>query len=105
MEYTKIVRSILSNRKLSIVNQINQIKLLINAGDYKNALKSNPLFNRTLNSTPYFKNINEIYLKDPFSFTKDFKKEFKWVSNVLENYLEEINSFLELKKLTSFIQV
>lgn len=97
MEYKKIVRSILSNRKLTIANQINQIKLHINAGEYKDALKSNPLFNRTLKSHPYFKSINDIYLKEPFSFTKDFKKEFKWVANILENYFEEINSFLELK--------
>lgn len=97
MEYKKIVRSILSNRKLTIANQINQIKLQINAGEYKNALKSHPLFNRVLESHPYFSSINDIYLKEPYSFTEDFKKEFKWVSNILENYFEEINSFLNLK--------
>jgi hypothetical protein len=97
MEYKKIVRSILSNRKLTVAKQINQIKLQVNAGEYKDALKSHPLFSRTLKSHPFFKNIDDIYLKEPFSFTKDFKKEFKWVSNILETYFEEINSFLELK--------
>lgn len=97
MEYKKLVRSILSNRKLTIANQINQIKLNINAGEYKEALKLHPLFNKTLKSQPYFKSITDIYLKEPFSFTKEFKKEFKWVSNNLESYYEDINSFFELK--------
>jgi hypothetical protein len=99
MEYKKLVRSILSNRKLTLANQINQIKLKINAGEYKDALNLHPLFNRTLKSHPFFKNITDIYLKEPFSFTKDFKKEFKWVSNILESYYDEINSFFELKNI------
>jgi hypothetical protein len=78
MEYKKLVRSIIGNRKLTIANQINQIKLNVNASEYKDALKLHPLFNKTLKSQPYFKNITEIYLKEPFSFTEEFKKEFKW---------------------------
>ncbi|MFY7732124.1 MAG: hypothetical protein ACOVSR_01490 [Bacteroidia bacterium] len=97
MEYKKLVRSILGNRKLTIADQINQIKLNVNAGEYKEALKLNPLFNKTLISQPFFNDITDIYLKEPFSFTKEFKKEFKWVLNILENYYCEINSFLELK--------
>lgn len=97
MEYKKIVRSILSNRKLSIANQINQIKLKVNAGEYKEGLKSHPLFFKVLHKNPFFKTLDEIYLKEPYSFTKDLKKEFKWLSNILENYFEEINSFLEHK--------
>lgn len=99
MEYKKLVRSILGNRKLTIANQINQIKLNINAGEYREALNLHPLFNKTLKSHPFFKNITDIYLKEPFSFTKDFKKEFKWVSNILESYYDEINSFFELKNI------
>lgn len=97
MEYKKIVRSILSNRNLTVANQINQIKLNINAGEYKDALKLHPLFNRTLISNPFFTSTADIHLKEPFSFTRDFKKEFKWITNILENYYEEINSFLALK--------
>lgn len=97
MEYKKLVRSIIGNRKLTIANQINLIKINVNAGEYKDALKLHPLFNKTLKSQPYFKKITDIYLKEPFSFTKEFKKEFKWVSNNLESYYDEINSFFELK--------
>lgn len=97
MEYKKIVRSILSNRRLTVANQINQIKLNINPGEYKDALKLHPFFNRILISKPFFTSTADIHLKEPFSFTKDFKKEFKWITNILESYYEEINLFLELK--------
>jgi hypothetical protein len=97
MEYKKIVRSVLANRKLSIANQINLIKLNVNVGEYKEALKMHPIFYKTLNKTPFFKTLDDIYLKEPYSYTKDFKKEFKWVSNILENYFEEINTFIEYK--------
>lgn len=97
MEYKKIVRSILSNRKLTVANQINQIKLLVSAGEFKEALKLHPLLLKTLNRTPYFKTLNDIYLKEPYSFTNDFKKEFKWVANILESHFEEIDEFLEFK--------
>lgn len=97
MDYKKTIRSILSNRKLTIANQINQIKIHVNAGEYKEALKSHPIFNKTLNKNPFFKSLNDIYLKEPYSFTENFKKEYRWITNNLENYFEEINSFLNLK--------
>lgn len=97
MEYKKIVRSILSNRKLTVVNQINQIKLNINPGEYNDALKLHPFFNKTLISHPFFTNTADIHLKEPFSFTQDFRREFKWITNILESYYDEINSFLVLK--------
>ncbi|MBS7229733.1 hypothetical protein KHA90_01740 [Flavobacterium psychroterrae] len=97
MEYKKTIRLILGNRKLTVVNQINQIKILINAGEYKQALKSHPIFNKSLNKDPFFKSIENIFLKEPYSFTENFKKEFKWITNILENYLNEIDSFIVLK--------
>ncbi len=97
MEYKKIIRSILGNKKLTIENQLNLIKQNLNAGDYKEGLKMNPNFSRFLHKSPIFKTLNDIYLKEPFQFTGNFKKEYKWLTNILENYLEEIDNFLNQK--------
>jgi hypothetical protein len=97
MEYKKVVRAIMANRKLRLPQQLNAIKQNVSAGQYKLALKTNPLFNKFLHKTPYFSDIKQIYIKEPFSFTGDLKKEFKWLSDNLENYLEEINDFILLK--------
>lgn len=97
MEYKKIVRAILSNKKKSIGQQIAAIKQSVNPGDYKEALKMHPVFFKYLFQKPFFKNVEEIRLKESFFFTGDLKKEFRWATLFLENYFTEINLFIELK--------
>lgn len=97
MEYIKIVRALLGNKKLTIEQQISGIKQKVSVGEYKDALKFNPLFNRFLHKSPFFKTPEDIYVKEVFQFTGSFRKEYKWLVNILENYLEEINLFVEYK--------
>ena len=96
-DYKKIVRKISSNRRFSLEEQINLIKTNINAGDYSEAIKMHPLYVKFLNKSPFFKTLDELIIKEPFQFTSNLKKEFKWLTNILENYLVEINDFLLLK--------
>lgn len=96
MDYKKIVRSVLSNRNLSLPQKINNIKLRVESGDYKNSL-SHPSIANFLFKLPLFKSIEDIQIKEPFQFTGDFKKEFRWLAYIVENYLSEINSFFQLK--------
>lgn len=93
-DYKKIVRRISGNKRFSIKEQINLIKTNINVGDYSDAIKMHPLYIKYLNKSPFFQSIDEIYIKEPFQFTKDLKREFKWITCILENYLTQINLFL-----------
>lgn len=97
MDYKKIVRAIISNRRLTLVQQINSIKQNVTAGDYKEALKISPIFNKYLKKDPFFYKIDDLRPKEPFQFTSDFKKEYRWLVNIVENFLEEINAFIKLK--------
>lgn len=97
MDYKKVVRNILSNNKTSLTEKINLIKHNVHSGQFQNALSLNPLFKKLLNKTPYFDSITDIYIKEPFGFSEDLKTEFRWLTTNLENYLEDINSFLKLK--------
>jgi len=98
MDFKKKVRTILSNRRLNLIQQLSEIKQTVDPSDYKEALKLHPNFNRFLNKSPYFKTIDDIYIKDAFQFTRNFKKEYKWLSNIIENHLEQINIFIQHKK-------
>jgi len=97
MEYKKIVRAILSNRKTQLPEKINLIKLNVNSGHFEEALALNPMLKKTLNKSPYFDSVSDIHIKEPLGFSEDLKVEFRWLAGILENYLEDINEFLSLK--------
>jgi len=97
MEYQKIVRAILGKRNTTVAQQISSIKKNVNANEYKDALKFHPIFNKHLLKSSFFKTIKEVHIKDAYIFTHDFKKEYKWIVNIVENYFEEINNFIGLK--------
>lgn len=97
MDYKKTVRAILSNRKLTVADQINRIKLNVNASEYKEALKFHPLFLPFLKKDAFFKTIEDIKIKEPFTFTGDFIKELKWLTINVEMFLPEINLFMKDK--------
>lgn len=97
MEYKKIVRKIQSNRKSSVLQQIGAIKQHVSAGQYKDALKMHPLYTKFVQQTPFFKTVKDIHVKDPFIFTNDFRKEFRWVTNLLTPHLTLINEFIAQK--------
>lgn len=97
MDYKTIVRSVLGNKKLSVAQKLFTIKQSVDSGDYRNAL-ANPAFSGYLLKEPTFKSVAEIKLKEPFSFTEDFKKEFRWLAYIVEHSLPEINAFI-MKKL------
>src|SRR5690606_23350511 len=81
---------------LSVAQKINRIKLSVESGGRKNAL-NHQLVNIFLFKRPYFRSIEDIRIKEPFQFRGDFKKEFRWLTYILENYIVEINNFIELK--------
>lgn len=97
MEYKKTVRSVVANNKWSIPQKLNAIKLSIPSGNYKDAIPTNPLLKRHFFSTLFFENIESIKLNEPYQFTNDFKKEFKWIEFKLLNYAEDIDYFIDLK--------
>ena len=98
MDYKKIVRSVWSNRNLTLPQKINRIKLSVESGDYKNSLNHHPSIDNFLFKLPFFKSIEDIQIKEPFQFTGDFKKEFRWLTYIVENFFSEINSFFHLKR-------
>ncbi|MFD2100979.1 hypothetical protein [Flagellimonas iocasae] len=73
------------------------IKLHVPSGHYKDALRINPLIGRYILQNPFFESIESIYIKDPFSFLNDLKSEFRWITWIIDNFLQEINDFLKLK--------
>lgn len=97
MNYRKKVSEILRNRATTLPQKIDQIKRNVNSGQFKEALSLNPSFKQFLYKTPYFKSIEDIQLKEPFTFSEDLKIEFRWLTNILENYFGEINEFIKLK--------
>jgi len=97
-DYKAQIRKIQANKKLSLIEQINLIKQSVNAGEYKQAIQSTPLYRHYLHQKPIFKKIEDIYHKEPFQFTNDYKKEFKWAVNTLEPFLADINNFLLQKE-------
>ncbi len=97
MEYKKIVRQILANQKTSLPRQIGYIKQRVSSGQYRDALKMHPLYLKYIHQTPFFKSVNKVYVKNPFVFTDDFRKEFKWITNLFTPYLSLINDFIGQK--------
>lgn len=97
MEYKKIVRAILSNRKTPLREKINLIKHNVNSGHFKEALGLNPLFKNFLTKSPYFESLSDIYIKEPLHFSEDLKIEFRWLAGIIENHFEDLNQFLSLK--------
>lgn len=94
MDYKKIVRRILSNRKSSVLEKIDQIKRNVSSGNFGDALNLSLHLNKTLQKTPYFNSVEEIHIKEVFSFSQDLKIEFRWLTNILENYFEDLNEFV-----------
>lgn len=99
MEYKKRVRAILGNKNLSLASKIGKIKQNIASGQYVEGLKMHPLLNKEIHKNPFFKNIGDVHIKNPYSFTGDFKKEFKWTTLNLLPHLEKINDFIILKEV------
>ncbi|EPR65804.1 hypothetical protein [Cyclobacterium qasimii] len=97
MEYKKIVRKIQSKKNSTIPEQVNAIKKNVSAGQYKDALKMHPLYLKCVQQTPFFETVKDIHIKNPFTFTNDFRKEFKWVTNLIRPYLSTIDNFLAQK--------
>jgi hypothetical protein len=97
MDYNKIVRSIVSNRNLSIPRKLNELKYRVNSGDYKEALKMYPPLKKFLLKDSFFYSVSDIYKKEPFQFTGDLKKEYRWALLPIEDFLEEINDFFSFK--------
>ncbi len=97
MDYKRIVRSIIDNKNFTLDQQINAIKQSVSTGQFKDALKMHPKLDRHLRRDPFFKSLDSIYQKEPFLFSEDFKREYKWVLNLLEPHFATINKFLERK--------
>lgn len=97
-ETIKILRQLISSKNYSLEQKINFIKQLVKPADYKEALNYSPTFRQYIERTPYFKSIEEICYREPFQFSSDFKKEFKWLTAIIDNHLESINKFLYLKE-------
>lgn len=97
MKYKKIVRQILSDRRTSLPEKIDQIKRNVNSGHFGDAISLSLPFKKFLQKTPYFKTVEEIHIKQAFSFSQDLKIEFRWLTNTLENYFEDLNEFVGLK--------
>lgn len=85
MEYKKVVRAILSNRKTQLPEKINLIKHNVDSGKFKEALALYPLFKRYLNKSPYFKSLSEVHIREPLAFSEDLKIEFRWLSGLIDN--------------------
>jgi hypothetical protein len=97
MEFQKIIRAIASNKKFNIAQQINAIKQRVNPAEYKSALQTNPLYHKHLNNNNYIWDIENIKIREPYQFTEDLKREFKWLTINVEQHLENINAFVLLK--------
>lgn len=97
MEYKKIVRKIQANRKATLLQKVDAIKQHVSAGQYKHALKMHPLYSDFLNQNSFFETVRDIRIRTPFVFTKDFRKEFNWVTNLLTPHLSTINHFINKK--------
>ncbi|WP_418512102.1 hypothetical protein [Corallibacter sp.] len=97
MQYRKKIVEILRNRDTSLPQKIDQIKHNVNSGQFKEALSLHSLFKNFLHKTPYFNSIEDIHLKEPFNFSQNLKIEFRWLTNILEDYFTEINEFMKLK--------
>ena len=97
MEYKKIVRKIQANGSSSLIQQVAAIKKNVSAGQYQEALKMHPSYLKIAQQTPFFNTVQDIHIKNPFAFTNDFKKEFRWITNLLNPYYATINLFLEQK--------
>ncbi len=97
MDFKTILRAIISNRSLTIEQQIAAIKFNLNAGEYREALKMNPVLDKFLRRDPFFRTVKDIRQKESYQFTGDLKKELRWIINLLEPHLETINKFLQYK--------
>lgn len=97
MEYNKIVRALLGDRKLSLTDKVNSIKHRVNPPDYKNALKMHPALSNAVYHHAFFPTIGDIRQKEAYGFSQNLKIEYRWLLNLIENYYEEINFFLSLK--------
>lgn len=97
MEYSKIVRTILSNKTSSLLQKLNSIKKKVSPGDYKDALKMHPSLKNYFLKDPFFSSLENIYKKDPLLFTGDLKREYKWSLLSIEHFFVEINDFLSFK--------
>ncbi len=106
MDYKKTLRAIHSNRKHTIPQQIYVVKQTLSAGEYKDALKLYPVYYKHIHKSPIFETLSDVYIKETFFFTRDFKKEFKWLCNIIEEHLPKINLFIDFKNKyeSSFIQ-
>ncbi len=97
MEYRKIMRTIMGDKKTNLLDKINLIKHNVNSGEFREAIMTNPIVRKHLFKQPYFKDVEDIHIKYPFKFSEDLKTEFKWIIVQLEQYFDEIDSFLSLK--------
>lgn len=98
MEYKKIVRKIQANRKTTLRQQVEAIKQNVSAGQYNEALKMHPLYLTLVHQeAPFFKMVQDVQIKHPFAFTNNFRKEIRWVANLLTPYLSIINEFIYQK--------
>jgi hypothetical protein len=106
MDYKKLTRAVIANRKNNLSQKIDFIKQNINSGDFNSALKLHPPFLNQLKKKPYFKNIEDISIREPYSFSKDLRIEIRWLLVTLQYFFSEIDEFLKLKKdfETSFIK-
>lgn len=96
MEFRKVVRAVLGDKKLSIAHKLYKLKQSLDSGDYRHAL-NHPIFNNFLFKEPYFTTISEIKIKEPFLFTADFKKEFRWLAYIVEYHFSDIEEFMQMK--------
>ena len=97
MDFKKNVRAILAKKNISISGKLNYIKQNISPGDYKDALKMHPSLIIQLASRQPFRSEHQISLREPFGFTGDFKREFKWAAGIIELNFEIIDKFLSKK--------
>lgn len=92
-----IARSILANKKFSIPQKINSIKQRVEPGDFKDSLKLSALFTKQIDKDAFFFKLEDIKTREAYKFTKEFKREYKWLITNVERHFEAINNFIKLK--------
>jgi hypothetical protein len=97
IDYKKYVRSLIANKSLNFPDRIGWIKTAVSPNDYREALKMHPMLIHFFKQKLHFEKPEDITQREPFSYTDDFKREFRWISILVEEHFGILNEFIGLK--------
>lgn len=92
--YINKLRQLLNDPRNQKGNALMFIKNTVPPGEFSSAINLSPLLIREKLAGDNFKSIDEIFQREPFNYTGDFKRELFWLQYNIKHNIKTINQFL-----------